>query len=817
MSSQAFRRKVIKYVKRSKKMSKDSRDNQKNQSSHFNHSKHDIEAKVSFHYSDKSIDNHTDKNHFDWLRARQADYAQQRAAYFDRLKKELEIKDARRKREQKEKEEQRQRYLEEKKKVVPLHKKAKTKEPAEKGTKFQGRLSKASEVPSPVRGYLNNREKQTPDISSEECQAAQLEKASVEVEQVIGQKATVIPFIKKEEPSQAERENVLQELQQEEGDTLTNRSRDVLLNTKVLVDEYVHVPAHTQLQENDQDFDQDQSNYHTDARDLIETENRIAAGNQAQAKDQTQSHTQTQLQTQLHTQTQSETQSQTQSTQTQPQHPSHYQSQSQSQDQSNAAVSKREQPYIFPSYTLLQQASGEISAADTEWVEHQAETLLSTFAHFSLNAELIHVTQGPAVTRFEIQPAPGIKINRFTNLIDDLKLALAAKEIRIEAPIPGKHAIGIEIPNKQAKPVFLKEIISSPVFKESDSPLVVALGSAIDGEPICTDLQKMPHGLIAGSTGSGKSVCINSILVSLLYKARPDALRLILIDPKMVELTPYSRIPHLLTPVVTDPKRATAALKWTVQEMERRYQLFADCGVRDLSRYNKVMQEQTGEVYTLPYIVVIIDELADLMMVAPGDVEEAICRLTQKARACGIHLLLATQRPSVDVITGLIKSNIPSRIAFAVSSAVDSRTILDSAGAERLLGKGDMLFIANGAPKPIRIQGTFVSDEEIEAVVEHVSKQDEQNFLITSEDLKQDSSSNEESEDELIEEVAFFVMEQGTASTSSIQRRFRIGYNRAARMIDWLEAQGMITSAQGSKPRDVLWSQEYFLEWIDSR
>jgi S-DNA-T family DNA segregation ATPase FtsK/SpoIIIE len=470
--------------------------------------------------------------------------------------------------------------------------------------------------------------------------------------------------------------------------------------------------------------------------------------------------------------------------------------------------------YQFPKVSSLHKEGGEHDEEDDAWIDQQATTLMETFQHFGLKAELIGVTQGPTVTRYEIQPAPGIKISKFTNLQDDLKLSLAAKEIRIEAPIPGKHAIGIEVPNLKPRPVHLGSILASDAFDQADSPLTICLGSDLSGEPVVTDIQKMPHGLIAGSTGSGKSVCINSILVSLLYKASPEKLRLLLIDPKVVELSPYQSIPHLVTPVVTDPKRATASLKWAVEEMERRYQLFAQEGVRDLARYNKVVEQKTGEEITLPYIVIIIDELADLMMVSPQDVEDSICRITQKARACGIHLIVATQRPSVDVITGLIKANIPTRLAFSVSSQVDSRTILDMSGAERLLGKGDMLFLQNGAPKPIRVQGNFVSDEEIESIIKQVSASDQQRFLFSQEDLL---STIQESdlEDELSEEAAFLVMEQGVASASSLQRKFRIGYNRAARLIDWMEEQGMISESLGSKPRSVNWSQDQFLEWLD--
>ncbi|WP_144561237.1 DNA translocase FtsK, partial [Bacillus mycoides] len=464
--------------------------------------------------------------------------------------------------------------------------------------------------------------------------------------------------------------------------------------------------------------------------------------------------------------------------------------------------------YTMPPLTLLTIPT-QAALDNTEWLKEQQELLDTTFNNFHVGAHVINVSQGPAVTRFEVQPDPGVKVNKITNLSDDIKLSLAAKDIRIEAPIPGKSAIGIEVPNKESKPVFLREILRSPVFTKSESPLTVALGLDISGEPIVTDIRKMPHGLIAGATGSGKSVCINAILTSILYKAKPHEVKLMLIDPKMVELAPYNSVPHLVAPVITDVKAATAALKWAVEEMERRYELFAHAGARDLNRYNTIVGDQEVPGETLPYIVIVIDELADLMMVAPGDVEEAICRIAQKARACGIHLLVATQRPSVDVITGLIKSNIPTRIAFTVSSQVDSRTIIDIGGAEKLLGRGDMLFLGNGTSKPVRVQGVYVSDDEIENTVEHVKKQMKPNYLFKQEDLLAKSEQSE-SEDELFFDACQFVVEQGGASTSSVQRKFRIGYNRAARLIEEMEAQGIISEARGTKPRDVLISEDEF-------
>ncbi|MBB5324456.1 S-DNA-T family DNA segregation ATPase FtsK/SpoIIIE [Anoxybacillus tepidamans] len=462
--------------------------------------------------------------------------------------------------------------------------------------------------------------------------------------------------------------------------------------------------------------------------------------------------------------------------------------------------------YRFPPLELLQppQARKEV---DEQWLSEQRERLNETFQNFNIGAKVVGVTQGPTVTRFEVQPAPGVKVSKITSLSDDIKLSLAAKDIRIEAPISGKSTIGIEVPNAKSRPVFIREILQSEAFRTSPTPLAVALGLDLSGAPVVTDLKKMPHGLIAGATGSGKSVCINAMLVSLLYKAAPHEVKLLLIDPKMVELAPYNHIPHLVSPVITDAKAATGALKWAVDEMERRYELFVHAGVRDIQKYNElVKKEQTLEHY-LPYIVIIIDELADLMMVAPADVEEAICRIAQKARACGIHLIVATQRPSVDVITGLIKANIPTRIAFSVSSQVDSRTIIDTNGAEKLLGRGDMLFLENGTSKTVRIQGNFVSDEEIERVVAHVREQMPPAYLFEQEDfLKQSALANDG--DELFYEACEFVVQQGGASTSSLQRRFRIGYNRAARLIEMMEEQGIISEARGSKPRDVLITEE---------
>ena len=457
-------------------------------------------------------------------------------------------------------------------------------------------------------------------------------------------------------------------------------------------------------------------------------------------------------------------------------------------------------PYQLPPLEIL--APAEEKQEDTEWMEEQGEHLVEALSHFQVQAQVESVVQGPAVTQFEITVGHGTKVSKVRNLSDDIQLALAARDIRIDAPIPGKRSIGIEIPNRVSRAVRLSEVTNSEQFKNSDSPLEAALGLDLNGNPVTLDLRKMPHGLIAGATGSGKSVCINSILVSLLYKSAPHELKLMLIDPKMVELAPFNHIPHLVSPVITDVKAATESLKWAVEEMERRYQLFMHSGTRDITRYNKLCEENEMYAQKLPYILIVIDELADLMMMSPADVELAISRLAQKARACGIHLILATQRPSVDVITGTLKSNIPTRVAFAVSSQIDSRTIIDQQGAERLLGRGDMLYLGNGMNAPQRIQGTYVTDEEIEEVVAFARSQGEPKYFFKSEELVQKSEVLEE-QDELFEEVCRFVFAQGSASTSSIQRRYHIGYNRAARLVDLLESQGLISEQRGSKPREV--------------
>lgn len=465
--------------------------------------------------------------------------------------------------------------------------------------------------------------------------------------------------------------------------------------------------------------------------------------------------------------------------------------------------------YEHPGTDYLRPPENDL--VDEVWMEEQGERLIEALSHFQIQASILSIVQGPAVTQFEVTVAQGVKVSKIRNLADDLKLALAAKDIRIQAPIPGKSSIGIEIPNRKSRAVRISEVIESRVFLESESPMEAALGLDLTGKPVTLDLRKMPHGLIAGATGSGKSVCINSLLVSLLYKSSPRDLKLLLIDPKMVELAPYNHIPHLVSPVITDVKAATASLKWAVEEMERRYQLFAHTGVRDLNRYNKMVKEKGDHAQHLPYIMIVIDELADLMMMSPSDVEDAICRIAQKARACGIHLVIATQRPSVDVITGLIKSNIPTRIAFSVSSQVDSRTILDTQGAERLLGRGDMLYLGNGMSAPVRIQGTFVTDEEIEDVIAHVRAQGEPDYFFKEEELMK-RSGGADVQDDLFEEACRFIMVQGSASTSLLQRKFHIGYNRAARLMDLIEQHGFISEQNGSKARAVLITEDDMAE-----
>ena len=444
-------------------------------------------------------------------------------------------------------------------------------------------------------------------------------------------------------------------------------------------------------------------------------------------------------------------------------------------------------------------------------IMNKANKIEETLSSFGIESKVVQINRGPTVTCYELQPSQGIKVSRIVNLADDLSLSLATSEIRIEAPIPGKSVVGIEVANENKDAVLLKEIIDSNEFTEIDSKMPIALGKSISGKPIVSTIDKMPHLLIAGATGSGKSVCINTIIMSILYKASPNDVKLILIDPKVVELSIYNGIPHLAIPVVTDPKKASHALNWAVTEMERRYKIFSENFVRDIKSYNKKNSDNTLE--KLPYIVIIIDELSDLMMVSANEVEDAICRLAQMARACGIHLIVATQRPTVDVITGTIKANIPSRISFAVSSQIDSRTILDSSGAEKLLGKGDMLFFPSNLSKPLRVQGSFISDSEVEEIVSYLREENKTQYDETIiEDI--DNSAKEqkilESTDELFEDAVKIILEENSASISLLQRKLKIGYARAGRLIDDMEEQGLISGFEGSKPRKVLIGKDYF-------
>ncbi|EFM13122.1 cell division protein FtsK/SpoIIIE [Paenibacillus curdlanolyticus YK9] len=472
------------------------------------------------------------------------------------------------------------------------------------------------------------------------------------------------------------------------------------------------------------------------------------------------------------------------------------------------AAAPKPRIYRLPSLNLLLKPTGGVKGSDGVDKLDSQRTLEATLESFGVRAKVLDVVQGPAVTRYEVQPATGVKVSRIVGLQDDIALALAAKDIRMEAPIPGKSAIGIEVPNSEVSVVTMREVMESSAFQNSNSKLSIAFGRDISGQSIVGNLAKMPHLLVAGATGSGKSVCINGIITSILYKAKPDEVKFMMIDPKMVELNMYNGIPHLLAPVVTDPRRASLALKKIVVEMEKRYELFSKSGTRNIEGYNTLMESNPAAV--LPYIVVIVDELADLMMVAANDVEDAITRLAQMARAAGIHLIIATQRPSVDVITGVIKANIPSRIAFGVSSQVDSRTILDMAGAEKLLGRGDMLFLPVGMSKPIRVQGAFLSDPEVEAVVAHARSQGEAEYkpeLVP--EIDESSNDPDEIVDELFDQAVQIVVEAKQASVSLLQRRMRVGYTRAARLIDQMEARGVVGPYEGSKPREVLISADY--------
>ncbi|MGN1270685.1 MAG: DNA translocase FtsK [Clostridia bacterium] len=482
------------------------------------------------------------------------------------------------------------------------------------------------------------------------------------------------------------------------------------------------------------------------------------------------------------------------------------------------ALTVEDEHYEFPPIDFLKPGKGTTKLGK-KTVADTATKLQKTLYSFGVSAKVENVSVGPSITRYELKPAEGVRVNKIANLADDIALSLAAETIRIEAPIPGKQAVGIEIPNKEKEIVHLRDIIDSNEFKKAKSKLSFALGKNAAGEAVVTDIAKMPHVLIAGSTGSGKSVCINTLITSIIYKSKPSEVKLVMIDPKVVELSVYNGIPHLLIPVVTDPKKAAGALSWAVQEMVNRYHLFAEKNVRDIEGYNETLEKE-GTEGKLPQIVIIIDELADLMMVAKNDVEDAICRLAQMARAAGMHLVIATQRPSVDVITGIIKANIASRISFAVTSQVDSRTILDSAGAEKLLGKGDMLFFPTGVLKPIRIQGAFVSDGEVEKIVSFLKANGGPTYSedvlekierANSTDKELDEQDDDETDPFLMEAIDT-VVDLGQASASFIQRRFKVGYARAGRIIDQMEARGIISGYEGSKPRQVLVSKEQWQE-----
>lgn len=485
-------------------------------------------------------------------------------------------------------------------------------------------------------------------------------------------------------------------------------------------------------------------------------------------------------------------------------------------------------PYVFPPISLLSKAGGDEEGISDEELHETARKLQDTLTAFGVNVKVTDVSCGPSVTRYELQPEQGVKVSKITALTDDIKLNLAAADIRIEAPIPGKAAVGIEVPNKKNLMVYFRDLIENKDFNDHQSKLAFAVGKDIGGQTMISDIAKMPHLLIAGATGSGKSVCINTLIMSILYKAKPSEVKLIMVDPKVVELSVYNGIPHLLLPVVTDPKKAAAALNWAVAEMNRRYKLFSDMKVREIKGFNKKVGKDSPE--WMPQIVIIVDELADLMMVSSKEVEEAICRLAQLARAAGIHLVIATQRPSVNVITGLIKANVPSRIAFAVSSQVDSRTILDGAGAEKLLGKGDMLFFPSGYPKPVRVQGAFVSDNEVSDVVEFIKENNDPahkaaditeqvNAAAQVESIKEGNSSAEEDDgyDEYFEEAGKLIIDKDKASIGMLQRVYRIGFNRAARIMDQLAEVGVVSEEDGTKPRKVLMSKDDFEAFILSR
>lgn len=481
----------------------------------------------------------------------------------------------------------------------------------------------------------------------------------------------------------------------------------------------------------------------------------------------------------------------------------------------NIKIDKKAINYKFPPLELLKskQVSNDDSYIDE--IRKNAQSIEKTMKSFKIDAKVVQVNRGPSVTCYELQPEGGVKVSSIVNLADNLALSLATSGIRIEAPIPGKSVVGIEVPNESKDDVYLKEIIGSKEFRESKSAMPLALGKDISGNPIISAIDKMPHLLIAGATGSGKSVCINTLITSILYKSSPEDVKLILIDPKMVELNVYNGVPHLVIPVVTDPKKASAALNWAVKEMDRRYTVFSENSVRDISSYKNKFKDSEEEKENMPYIVIIIDELSDLMMVAAQEVEDHICRLAQMARACGIHLVVATQRPSVDVITGTIKANIPSRISFAVSSQIDSRTILDMAGAEKLLGKGDMLFYPYNFRKPLRVQGAFISEKEVENLVNYIKSHADVQYdkeVITDIEQQQKEVKRLEEQDELLAQAIDIVLDEGQASVSLIQRKLRVGYARAGRIIDEMESLGVVGPFEGSKPRKLLVSYNVLTE-----
>ena len=492
--------------------------------------------------------------------------------------------------------------------------------------------------------------------------------------------------------------------------------------------------------------------------------------------------------------------------------------------QQEEAVKKE---YKFPTLNLLKKGSNKSQGDSDAYLRKTAQKLQEVLHNFGVNVTVMNVSCGPTVTRYELQPEMGVKVSKIVGLADDIKLNLATPDIRIEAPIPGKAAVGIEVPNKENSTVMLRDLLQSEEFQKAKSKLSFAVGKDIAGKTVVTDIAKMPHLLIAGATGSGKSVCINTLIISILYKAKPEEVKLIMIDPKVVELSVYNGIPHLFIPVVTDPKKAAGALNWAVQEMTNRYNTFAEYGVRNLDEYNRKAEQikEAGaeeEPVKMPQIVIIVDELADLMMVAPGEVEDAICRLAQLARAAGIHLIIATQRPSVNVITGLIKANMPSRIAFSVSSGVDSRTILDMNGAEKLLGKGDMLFYPQGYQKPARLQGAFVSDDEVSAVVEFLA--DKNPGVQYNQQIEQQVNSpvtaagmSGDDRDVHFEEAGKFIIEKEKASIGMLQRMFKIGFNRAARIMDQLCDAGVVGPEEGTKPRKVLMSMEEFQNYLENQ